>query len=80
MPLTSSEGSRTGATLIDAVRGAGAAGVVARSREDAELAGIALAQRDQRGAGVDHEVEPPPVDRALDLEMAARSPRTVTVR
>ena len=53
-----------------AVRRRGAAGIVARTGKDTELVGVALAQRDQRRAGVDHEVEPAAIDRALDLEVA----------
>ena len=38
----------------------------------AQAAGITLGQGDDRSPGVDHEVDPPPIDDALDGEVAAR--------
>ena len=71
MPLTSTRLSCTRAALPDAVGGLGPDRVVARRGMDAEPRGRALAQRDHRGAGVDHEFDRPAVDPRLDLEMAA---------
>src|ERR1700751_3176447 len=51
-----------------AVRGVCLVNGVARCRMIAEAGGLPLSQRDQRGAGIDHEADAPPVDDALDPE------------